>query len=164
MQINSENKFVKWFMSCLNHYDHNKYWRRRECVVNRDIKCSMLRRLYYLYYIKKVDSYWHCTFGTSYLTGSQFSTPPTLWHGPNGIIMGYHVKVGKNCIICQRVTMGYGSKWTVIGDNVMIGSNVYIAPGVHIGNNVKIGANAVVVEDIPDNATVVMQKPRIIIK
>lgn len=60
--------------------------------------------------------------------------------------------------------MGYGSKWTVIGDNVMIGSNVYIAPGVHIGNNVKIGANAVVVEDIPDNATVVMQKPRIIIK
>lgn len=60
--------------------------------------------------------------------------------------------------------MGFGSKWTVIGDNVMIGSNVYIAPGVHIGNNVKIGANAVVVEDIPDNATVVMQKPRIIIK
>ena len=46
----------------------------------------------------------------------------------------------------------------------MIGSNVYIAPGVHIGNNVKIGANAVVVEDIPDNATVVIQKPRIIIK
>ena len=78
--------------------------------------------------------------------------------------MGYNVKIGKNCIICQRVTMGYGKKWTVIGDNVMIGSNAYIAPGVQIGNNVKIGANAVVVEDIPDNATVVIQKPRIIIK
>lgn len=35
---------------------------------------------------------------------------------------------------------------------------------VHIGNNVKIGANCVVVEDIPDNATVVLQKPRIILK
>ena len=60
--------------------------------------------------------------------------------------------------------MGYGRKWTVIGDNVMIGSYFYIAPGVHIGNNVKIGANVVFLEDIPDNATVVMQKPRIIIK
>lgn len=46
----------------------------------------------------------------------------------------------------------------------MIGSNAYIAPGVRIGNNVKIGANCVVVEDIPDNATVVLQKPRIILK
>ena len=45
---------------------------------------------------------------------------------------------------------------------MLIGSNVYIKPGVTIGNNVKIGANAVVVEDIPSNTTVVMQKPRYI--
>ena len=32
-----------------------------------------------------------------------------------------------------------------------------------MGNNVKIGANCVVVEDIPDNATVVLNKPRIIL-
>ncbi|MDC1846523.1 MULTISPECIES: hypothetical protein [Bacteroides] len=37
-------------------------------------------------------------------------------------------------------------------------------PGVSIGNNVKVGANAVVVEDVPDNATVVLPKPRIILK
>lgn len=36
--------------------------------------------------------------------------------------------------------------------------------GIRIGNNVKIGTNCVVVEDIPDNATVVLSKPRIIIK
>ena len=35
---------------------------------------------------------------------------------------------------------------------------------VKVGNNVKIGANCVVVEDIPDNATVVLNKPRIIIR
>ncbi|MDD6150470.1 MAG: DapH/DapD/GlmU-related protein [Bacteroides sp.] len=44
----------------------------------------------------------------------------------------------------------------------MIGSNSYISPGVIIGDNVRIGANCVVVENIPANATVVMQKPRII--
>lgn len=150
-------------MSYINHYDHEKYWRRREAVVNPDIKISRLKRLYYLYYIKKVDSYWHCTFGTNYLMGSKFKTPPTLWHGPNGIICGYNITVGENCIICQRVTMGCGAP-IIIGDDVMIGSNAYISPGVTIGNNVKIGANCVVVEDIPDNATVVMQKPRIIVK
>jgi len=37
-------------------------------------------------------------------------------------------------------------------------------PRIHIGNNVKIGANCIVTSDIPDNATVVMDKPRIIIK
>lgn len=35
---------------------------------------------------------------------------------------------------------------------------------ITIGNNVRIGANCVVFQDIPDNATVVLQKPRIIIK
>lgn len=33
-----------------------------------------------------------------------------------------------------------------------------------MGNDVKIGAGCVVAIDIPDNATVVMQKPRIIVK
>ena len=33
-----------------------------------------------------------------------------------------------------------------------------------IGNNVKIGAGCIVVTDIPDDAVVVMNKPRIIIK
>ena len=51
---------------------------------------------------------------------------------------------------------------TKIGDNVFIGTNAYIAAGITIGDNVKIGANCVVVEDIPANSTVVMQKPRII--
>lgn len=52
----------------------------------------------------------------------------------------------------------------MIGDNVLIGSNAFILSGVRIGNNVKIGANCVVVEDITDNATVVMQKHKIIIR
>ena len=163
MNISSNNKLIYKLMFRINHYNHNKYWSRREKVVNPNSGCSKLMKLYYLFYIKKVDAIWHCSFGTGYNTGSQFSTPPTMWHGPNGIIMGYNIKVGKNCIICQRVTMAEGSE-TIIGDNVLIGANAYIGPGIKIGNNVRIGANAVVVEDIPDGATVVMPKPRIIIK
>ena len=46
----------------------------------------------------------------------------------------------------------------------MIGAGAKIIGPIRIGNNVKIGANCIVVQDIPDNATVVMQKPRIILK
>lgn len=35
---------------------------------------------------------------------------------------------------------------------------------VMIGNNVHVGLNAVVIEDIPDGSTVVLQRPRIITK
>lgn len=49
-----------------------------------------------------------------------------------------------------------------IGDNVLLGAGSKVLPAVNIGNNVKVGANCVVVEDIPDNATVVLPKPRII--
>ena len=76
MAINTESRFIQKFMSFINHYDHEKYWKRREVVVNPDIPASRIKRLYYLFYIKKVDSYWHCTFGTNYLAGSKFITPP----------------------------------------------------------------------------------------
>ena len=51
-----------------------------------------------------------------------------------------------------------------IGDNVLISrkSSIYGAKNISIGNNVRIGAGCVVAQDIPDNATVVMPKPRII--
>ena len=51
-----------------------------------------------------------------------------------------------------------------IGDNCLIGAGAKILAPSHIGNNVRIGANAVVKGDIPDNATVVPQKSRIIIR
>lgn len=162
MDISENNRFVIFFMTIITRYNHDKYWKRRDYVTNPEKK-NVLKKLWYLLYIKRVDSYWHCTFGTGYNQGSKFSTPPTLWHGPNGIIMGYNAVIGRNVIICQRVTIEQGAP-VYIGDNVLLGSNVYIKPGVKIGDNVKIGANAVVVEDIPSNSTVVMPKPRVIIR
>lgn len=43
----------------------------------------------------------------------------------------------------------YG-KEVVIGDHVWIGGNAVICPGVTIGNNVVVGAGSVVTKDIPD--------------
>lgn len=47
---------------------------------------------------------------------------------------------------------------------MIIGAGAKLIGKIKIGNNVKIGANAVVVEDIPNNATVVCSKARVIIR
>ena len=83
-------------------------------------------------------------------------------HGPNGIIVGHDVRIGKNVTICQQVTIMHGGGQ--VGDNVLIGAGAKILPGVRIGDNAKIGANCVVVEDVPAGSTCVLQKPRILMR
>lgn len=51
-----------------------------------------------------------------------------------------------------------------IGNNCLIGAGAKIIGNVHVGNNVRIGANAIVVDDVLDNCTVVMNKPRTIVR
>lgn len=152
---------AKAILAVIQHYNHDKYWRRRAIVTTPSNKTPLLVKLYYLYYIKKTDAYHNCSFGTDLNAGAYFATPPHLPHGPNGIIVGHDVFVGMECTIYQQVTIMHGGK---ILDNVMIGAGAKILPGVTIGNNVKVGANCVVVEDVPDNCTVVLPKPRVIAK
>lgn len=121
-----------------------------------------LIRLYYLFWIKRVDAKHHCSFGTNLNAGAEFATPPFLPHGPNGIICGHDIKVGAKCIIYHQVTIAGGN--VVIGERTELGAGAKVLLNVTIGNNVKVGSNAVVIEDIPDNATVVLNRPRIIIR
>jgi len=48
-----------------------------------------------------------------------------------------------------------GKRHPTVGDRVTIGSGAKLLGPVTIGDNAKIGANTVVVEDVPDGATVV---------
>lgn len=162
MAFSFDNKIGKWILSMIQHYNHKKYWRRREIVVNPYCKTNILLKLYYLYYIKKTDAYHNCSFGTNLGSGASFQTPPHLPHGPNGIIVGHDLNIGANVTIFQQVTIAHGGG--KIGNNVMIGAGAKILAGVNIGSNVKVGANCVVVEDVPNDSTVVLPKPRIILK
>ncbi|WP_278812302.1 serine O-acetyltransferase [Leyella stercorea] len=59
--------------------------------------------------------------------------------------------------IYQGCTIGgiHGKGAPVLGDGVVMYAGAKVVGKIKIGNNVVIGANAVVVEDIPDNAVVV---------
>lgn len=155
-------KLSLWFMSLISRYNHDKYWRRRSVVIDKNNKTPLLIKMYYLIWIKRVDAKLHCSFGTSLNYGAQFLTPPMLPHGPSGIIVGHDAVIGKNVVIYHQVTITGGG--VVIGDNVMLGAGAKVLPSVNIGNHCKGGANAVVVENMPDNSTCVLQKPRIIKK
>ena len=91
-------------------------------------------------------------------------------HGLAGIFISQKAIIGDNCVIFHQVTIGsnnlkdsngYGAP--IIGNNVYIGAGAKIIGNVKIGDNVRIGANAVIVNDIPANATVVLDNPRIIL-
>ena len=86
-----------------------------------------------------------------------------------GIVIGSTSIIGDNCLIYHNVTLGSilptksdEKRHPTIGNNVIIGSGSKILGNIKIGNNVKIGANSVVLDDIPNNSTVVGVKAKII--
>lgn len=87
-----------------------------------------------------------------------------LPHGGFGIVIGPEVEIGDDAIIFHNVTIGHAQPGPiVIGDRVYIGTSAIILGPLRIGHDVTIGANATVTEDIPDGATVVAQKSRILL-
>lgn len=148
----------------VQHYNPKRYWKLRQWVVSSK-KCPKVLKYLWLFYIKRCDAFNNASLGTHIGYGAIFETIPSLPHGLYGIIVSHNAHIGKNATIYHQVTIGQGPNGApTIGDNCYIGAGAKITGNIHIGNNVKIGTNCVVIEDIPDNATVVLSKPRIIIR
>ena len=87
-------------------------------------------------------------------------------HGMGGVI-GETSEIGNNVTIYHAVTLGGSSpsidserqrhekRHPSIGDDVVIGSGAQIIGPVVVGKFARIAANAVVVKDVPENATMV---------
>jgi len=77
-----------------------------------------------------------------------------------GIVIGETAIIGDDCTIYHGVTLGgtgkdINKRHPTLKNNVIVGCGAQILGNITIGNNVKIGANTVVLNDIPDNSTVV---------
>ena len=84
----------------------------------------------------------------------------------HGIVIHHHSKIGKGTVIYQQVTIGgrNGKGGPVVGENCILGAGCCVCGNITIGNNVHVGANAVVLNDIPDNCTVVGVPAKIVKK
>jgi serine O-acetyltransferase len=80
-------------------------------------------------------------------------------HGA-GVVIGETVEIGDRVTLFQGVTLGgtgfaTGKRHPTVQDNVTIGSGAKLLGPITIGHGAKIGANAVVINDVPPNSTVV---------
>lgn len=78
-------------------------------------------------------------------------------HNGLGCVIHHNAVIGEGCNIYQNVSIAGrdGRGVPVLGDGVEVGCGACILGGVFIGNNARIGANAVVISDVPENATAV---------
>lgn len=87
-------------------------------------------------------------------------------HG-TGIVIGATVEIGDDCLLYQCVTLGGtgisgGKRHPTLGNNVMVGSGAKILGPIQIGDHVRVAANAVVLQDVPANSTVVGVPGRVV--
>ena len=87
---------------------------------------------------------------------------------------GMGVIIGETAVVGDRITIYHGTtlggtgnekgvkRHPTVGNNVIIGSGAKVLGNINIGSNSKIGANAVVLEDVPEGATVVGVPARVV--
>jgi len=98
--------------------------------------------------------------------GAKIGRRLVIDHG-TGIVIGETAEVGDDCLFYQGVTLGgtgkdVGKRHPTVGNNVMIGAGAKVLGPFRVGDNARIAANAVVLREVPDNATVVGVPGRIV--
>lgn len=98
--------------------------------------------------------------------GAQIGRRLVIDHG-TGIVIGETAEIGDDCLLYQGVTLGgtgkdVGKRHPTLGNNVMVGAGAKVLGPFRVGNNARIAANAVVLREVPENATVVGVPGRIV--
>src|SRR3954451_6367312 len=77
-----------------------------------------------------------------------------------GVVIGETAEVGDDCYFYHQVTLGVartsgGKPHPTVGNNVIIGAGAKVLGPITIGNDARVGSNAVVVDSVPKDTTVV---------
>lgn len=84
-----------------------------------------------------------------------------------GVVIGETAEIGDDCTLYHGVTLG-GTSWNkgkrhpTLKPGAVVGAGAKILGPITIGANARVGSNAVVVKDVPDNATAVGIPARIL--
>lgn len=84
-----------------------------------------------------------------------------------GVVIGETAIIGDNCTLYQGVTLGgtgkdHGKRHPTLGNNVLVGAGAKVLGPFRVGNNSRVAAGAVVLSEVPDDATAVGVPARIV--
>jgi len=77
-----------------------------------------------------------------------------------GVVIGETAEIGDDVTLYHGVTLG-GTSWEkgkrhpTLGNNIVVGAGAKVLGPIKLGDGARVGSNAVVVKDVPENATVV---------
>ena len=130
--------------------------------VHATIYYRIAHRLYrwHFYFLARLVSQW-CRFwtGIEIHPGATIGRRLVIDHG-TGIVIGETAELGDDVLLYQQVTLGgtgkdVGKRHPTIGSNVMIGAGAKVLGPIVIHDNSRIAAGAVVLQEVPENATAV---------
>lgn len=98
--------------------------------------------------------------------GAKIGCRLVIDHGM-GIVIGETAEVGDDCLIYHGVTLGgtgkdQGKRHPTIGNNVLLSTGSKVLGPFKVGDGARIAANAVVLKEIPENATAVGVPARVV--
>ena len=84
-----------------------------------------------------------------------------------GVVIGETAEIGDYCTLYQGVTLGgtgkdQGKRHPTLGNHVLVGAGAKILGPFRVGDNARVAAGAVVLEEVPSNATAVGVPARIV--
>ena len=113
-----------------------------------------------LKFIARVISQWsRCWTGIEIHPGAKIGRRLVIDHGM-GIVIGETAEIGDDCLIYHGATLGgtgkdHGKRHPTIGNHVLISTGAKVLGPFRVGDGARIAANAVVLQEVPDNATAV---------
>ncbi len=98
--------------------------------------------------------------------GAQIGRRFFVDHG-TGVVIGETAEIGDDVTLYQGVTLGgrtlsNGKRHPTLGNNVVVGAGAKILGPFLVGDDARIGSNAVVIDAVPEGATMVGVPARIV--
>ena len=114
-------------------------------------KCRFLARC-----ISQWSRFWT---GIEIHPGATIGKRLVIDHGA-GVVIGETTEIGDDVLIYQGVTLGgtgkdVGKRHPTLGNHVLVGAGARVLGPITIHDNARIAAGAVVLQDVPANATAV---------
>ena len=136
-------------------------------LLYQGVHATLYHRLAHRKFLPRCVAQWSRFWtGIEIHPGAKIGRRLVIDHGM-GIVIGETAEVGDDCLIYHGVTLGgtgkdQGKRHPTVGNNVLLSCGAKVLGPFRIGDNARIASNAVVLSEIPPEATAVGVPARVV--